>query len=420
MRIATGLAIAFACSTALATEPAQRTLSFEERVKAQTSIERVYYSHQLGATKTFDEAVPKAVLEAKVHKYLDQTAALNSFWKTAVTDYSLQRELERMAQGTKMPERLLELYAALGNDPFLIKECLARPALVDRLTHNFYAFDPAMHVKARGQAEALHRMLVSGELSPSADHPNRTVGELVVGEAGAVPTPTEQLSQRKLTPDEFQKKRAELPRLPGQVSELSESREAFAFSVILNETTSSVRVASYVVEKTPFDAWWDTAGRTVSGDRVMPVALGAVVLPVPRQGRPGSPRTTCADDGWDNGVLDDLPDGRFWHSAVWTGSQMIVWGGQSGTSGDTQYRWSVRPRDRHLDLDVDSRCPGWAAPRDRGVDGNRDGGLGRWLPVRSLQHGRTIRPSLGQRGRRRQQQGRRPRARVIRLCGRET
>ena len=166
MRVIAGLVIAVVCPCVYATEPAQRTLSFEERVKAQTSIERVYYSHQLGATKTFDDAVPKAVLEAKVHKYLDQTAALNAFWKTAVTDYSLQRELERMAQGTKMPERLLELYAALGNDPFFVKECLARPALVDRLTHNFYAFDPTMHVKARGQAEALHRMLVSGEVEP--------------------------------------------------------------------------------------------------------------------------------------------------------------------------------------------------------------------------------------------------------------
>jgi hypothetical protein len=54
-----------------------------------------------------------------------------------------------------MPERLTELFAALGNDPFVIKECLARPALVDRLTHNFYAFDPTMHANARAQAEAI-------------------------------------------------------------------------------------------------------------------------------------------------------------------------------------------------------------------------------------------------------------------------
>ena len=62
------------------------------------------------------------MLENKVRQYLEQTAALNVYWKTAVTDGMLQRELERIAQGTRMPERLVELYAALGNDPFLIAD----------------------------------------------------------------------------------------------------------------------------------------------------------------------------------------------------------------------------------------------------------------------------------------------------------
>ena len=146
--VASFLVVALNGAGAFASDPPQRTLTFEERVNAQAAIERVYYAHQIGATKPFDQAVPRAVLENKVRKYLEQTVALQTYWKTAVTDETLQRELERMAQGTRMPERLQELYAALGNDAFLIKECLARPALVDRLAHNFYAFDPTMHVSA--------------------------------------------------------------------------------------------------------------------------------------------------------------------------------------------------------------------------------------------------------------------------------
>ena len=34
-----------------------RDLTFEERVKAQEAIERVYYSHQIRATRSFEEAV---------------------------------------------------------------------------------------------------------------------------------------------------------------------------------------------------------------------------------------------------------------------------------------------------------------------------------------------------------------------------
>src|SRR5260370_22607542 len=38
-----------------------------------------------------------------------------------------------MAQHTRQPDVLRELFAALGNDPFVIAECLARPALAERL-----------------------------------------------------------------------------------------------------------------------------------------------------------------------------------------------------------------------------------------------------------------------------------------------
>ena len=41
--------------------------------------------------------------------------------------------MDRMAQHTKQPEVLQELFEALGNDPFVIAECLARPVLAERL-----------------------------------------------------------------------------------------------------------------------------------------------------------------------------------------------------------------------------------------------------------------------------------------------
>src|SRR2546421_7473487 len=40
--------------------------------------------------------------------------------------------MDRMALHTKQPEVLRELFEVLGNDPFVIAECLARPVLVER------------------------------------------------------------------------------------------------------------------------------------------------------------------------------------------------------------------------------------------------------------------------------------------------
>ena len=116
---------------------AQRGLTFEERVGAQRAIERVYYAHQVGASRPFEEAVPDAVIRKKVETYLEQSLALERRWSTSVTSLMLDAEMQRMTRGSRMPERLRELHRALGNDPYLINETLVRAALVDRLVRSF-------------------------------------------------------------------------------------------------------------------------------------------------------------------------------------------------------------------------------------------------------------------------------------------
>src|SRR2546425_6712616 len=103
--------------------PGLRGLTFEERIAAQEAIERIYHSHQVGDRRTFEAAVPREVLEHKVRTYLKQSAALETFWRTPVTGEMLEAELARIARGTRLPERLLEIYDVLRHDPVLIREC---------------------------------------------------------------------------------------------------------------------------------------------------------------------------------------------------------------------------------------------------------------------------------------------------------
>ena len=74
----------------------------------------------------------QAQLENKVEGYLRDSQALEDNWQKPITAEELQAEMERMARDTKQPEVLRELFEALGNDPFIIAECLARPTLVER------------------------------------------------------------------------------------------------------------------------------------------------------------------------------------------------------------------------------------------------------------------------------------------------
>jgi len=77
--------------------------------------------------------MPSLEIEKRVKNYLRDSQALKDYWQRPITAQQLQAEMERMAQHTKQPEMLRELFAALGNDPFVIAECLVRPILSERL-----------------------------------------------------------------------------------------------------------------------------------------------------------------------------------------------------------------------------------------------------------------------------------------------
>ena len=128
-----------------------------------------------------------------------------------------------MANHTKQPDILRELFEALGNDPFVIAECLARPLLTERLI---------------------------ADLAVVADVP---------------PAP----------------------------------RKSFAA---------------------------DTVAST--GNRIRITPNVGYTLPVIRD-----PSGGCIDDTWVATSTTKAPSARSSHTAVWTGTEMIVWGGGSNTGG---------------------------------------------------------------------------------------
>src|SRR5437016_10899939 len=136
-----------------------RTLSFAERVAYQRAIEDVYWRHRIWPKENpnpkppLDSVMSQAQLESKVAEYLRKSQALEDYWQRPITTEQLQAEMDRMAQHTKQPEVLQELCEALGNNPFVIAECLARPALAEHLITNWYASDQRIHGELRQRAE---------------------------------------------------------------------------------------------------------------------------------------------------------------------------------------------------------------------------------------------------------------------------
>ena len=90
----------------------------------------------------------QAQLENKVAGYLRDSQVLEDYWQKPITAEQLQAEMDRMARDTKQPEVLRELFEALGNDPAVIAECLARPILAERLIADLSAQDQTRHVES--------------------------------------------------------------------------------------------------------------------------------------------------------------------------------------------------------------------------------------------------------------------------------
>src|SRR5690349_17186909 len=106
-----------------------RTLTFAERLSYQRAIEEVYWRHRIWPKERPDPkpslhaVMSQAELEKKVTTYLRNSQMLENDAGQPITADQLQAEMNRMAQYSKQPGVLRELFQALGNDPFVIAEC---------------------------------------------------------------------------------------------------------------------------------------------------------------------------------------------------------------------------------------------------------------------------------------------------------
>jgi len=251
-----------------------RDLSFNDRVAAQEALERVYYAHQIGAWRPFDAAVPRSVLEAKVLRYMRQSVALEQRWHTPITAEMLAREIGRMAASSRMPDRLRELFSALGDDGFLVQECLARPALVERLTGKrlgSLARDPDPTVRS------------FDEWWTAAGSALDPLGVVATASADAL---LPEIPRVGCVPDDVWDN--------GSLDDVPEARDQ----------TSGIWTGSLMV------VW---GGSSLSGS----------------QNTGG--RYDPATDTWTPTSTAGAPAPRYSHTAVWTGGRMVVWGGYSSS-----------------------------------------------------------------------------------------
>jgi len=306
-----------------------RALTFEERVKAQEAIEQVFWKHRIwpgenpGSKPPLSEWMPEETLRAHVRDYLQQSNALQSFWQETITDERLQAEVERMAAHSKDPAVLREIFSVLGNDPLLIAETLARPALADRLIRDRYASDSRRHAETRRAAEqaALSAPDLEGMKRMRGASYSEATWVVRRGD-GAVPEDPGGEGVNYINNEEWQLLLANLAAafgtdidsLPvGRPGRLREERERFTIQAILSRTENSITTAAMTWWKIPFDTFWSREKDSIPTD--VASRSGPFRAVAPRL-------STCVDDTWRTPVvnLSSRP------AQVWTGAEVIFWG----------------------------------------------------------------------------------------------
>jgi N-acetylneuraminic acid mutarotase len=300
-----------------------RNLTFAERVAYQRAIEDVYWRHRIwpkerpDAKPSLDAVMSRAQIEKKVAGYLRNSQALEDYWQRPITAKQLQAEMERMAQHTKQPDVLRELFAALGNDPFVIAECLARPALAGRLLTNWYAYDQRIHGELRQRAEA---DLFAHPTVEQMKQTSGTYSEVEMVKSDGTQDKGNRSVERgiKLNSREWDENVRKLA-ATGKLSPLQEDQDRYYATALLEQTKDRLKLATVAWLKEPLESWRARAENEVPAAMAAP--SGNYELPKISDG------SGCLDDTWT--ATSGPPDPRDSHTAVWTGNEMITWGGET-------------------------------------------------------------------------------------------
>jgi len=345
----------------------QRTLSFAERVAYQRAIEDVYWRHRIWPKErpdrkpSLDRVMPQAQLERKVADYLRKSQALEDYWQRPITAKQLQAEIERMAIYSKKPEVLRELFAALGNDAFVIAECLARPALADRLLTNWYGYDDRIHndLKQRVQSDlqmhpTLEQMKTLGgtyrelefvKSDGSHQRHERVAAQAITLDPQQWEKSTEKVAAMfnrdaaKASGLQVERRRGgskgghmsaqpnksaqqDYATIPiGKVSPLQQDPTSYSATAVIEKNSNGFKVATVSWPKELLETWLAQAERQVPAAVTVP--KGSYALRKIFDG------AACNENTWM--ATAAAPEARDSHTAVWTGSEMIIWGGRSNS-----------------------------------------------------------------------------------------
>jgi Galactose oxidase, central domain len=308
----TGTLLAFFHPEAPA-KTSQRVLTFAERAAYQRAIEEVYWRHRIWPKQnpdpkpSLDAVISQAQIEKKVEDYLLKSQTLEDHWQRPITAEQLQTEMDRMAQHTRHPEELLELFAALGSDPFIIAECLARPVLSDRLVTDLSAHDQEALTSRRALTEN-HMSRLMAATGANYTLPSISDGVECVDDTWTFTSTTKAPDGRAVH------------------TAIWTGNEM----IVWGGWNGFISVNTGGRYDPSTDSWTATTTTKAPTARTYHTAVwtGSEMIVWGGTGDSTGGKYNPGTDSWTSTSTINAPAFRADHTAVWTGSEMIIWGGE--------------------------------------------------------------------------------------------
>ncbi len=316
------LLLLLAASTCALPAAAGHVLSLAERIAAQRALDEVYFAQS--ALSPAGRADLAASAELKSRRFVALAAWLAEHEPAALDAAALEREFDRIVRDSRAPARLRAIFAALGNDRFLVEECLVRPLLTERVAMRFMA--PRAIFEADASIADLAARVEAPDLAPLSraqgsvpePAPSNCATDGTWNNASLDDFPEPMLGHTAVWTGSLM--------LVWGGDGARTSRHGWRYDPAL-DTWSPMTPGPFEEGRTGHSAVWTGSRMIVWGGKDA-VGIGHAL----GTGAAYDP----ASDTWSALPTANAPTARKGHTAVWTGTVMIVWGGTNDDTGVTK------------------------------------------------------------------------------------
>ncbi len=259
--------------------------------------------------------------EKKVLESLHMEWTLFNYFGIEFSDFQLQNELNRIIKNSKDKKKLKEYFDHLDNDPVTITECMVRPALVNQTLHKLFHKNKNIHNSVKQQALAGFSVYKNNHSSDiKAHHKNTTRYEL------------------SNDPDNKNKLKAKDPNVQfidasqwhekSQTFELNkpqfiETDWSFEIKELISQNATSLEIKSIIWHKKSKLEW---IKKQPVNNFFMPYVFNNIKLSK-IQTQDSEVNYSIGSTPTDYWIENFKPTELVYHTAIWTGNEMIVWGG---------------------------------------------------------------------------------------------